>query len=128
MRFHAQHVSASAAGDYYQLWLGPEESDEDEGDPHEVKGPYLILQRQFEMADAGECYIETHDEGYIGHFRLRLTELTRARLSFEIGRKTNRHVQVEYSLSPTEFAEVQRVGEIVFGLREPDWGEDDDAL
>lgn len=128
MRIHAQHVSASEAGDYFQLWFGPGETDENERDSGEVKGPYLIVQRQFEMPDGGECYIETHDEGYVGHFRLRLTELSRTRLSFEIARKTNRHVEVDYSLSTTEFAEVQRVGEIIFGLREPEWGEDDDAL
>jgi len=128
MRFHAARVSASVAGDYYQLSLGPERRHEGEGDPGEVKGPYLILQRQFEMPDAGECYVETHDEGYIGHFRLRLIELTRTRLSFEIGRKANTQVEVAFSLNPAEFAEVRRVGEIVFGLREPDWGDDDEPL
>ena len=46
MLFHAQRVSASAAGDYFQLCLGPEESDEKESDPYEVKGPYLMVQRQ----------------------------------------------------------------------------------
>jgi hypothetical protein len=65
MRFHAQRVSASAAGDYFQLSLGPEESDEKESDPYEVTGPYLLVQRQFEMPDRGRCYLETHDEGYI---------------------------------------------------------------
>ena len=69
----AQSVSASAAGDYDQLWLGPEESDEKESDPYEVKGPYLMVQRQVEMPDRGRCYLETHDEGYVGHFPLRLT-------------------------------------------------------
>jgi hypothetical protein len=68
MRFHAQRVFASAAGDYFQLLLGPEESDEKEFDPYEESGPYLLVQRQFEMPDRGRCYIETHDEGYIGHF------------------------------------------------------------
>ncbi|MGB2611653.1 MAG: hypothetical protein WBC80_21990, partial [Isosphaeraceae bacterium] len=63
MRFHALRVSASAAGDYFQLLLGPEESDEKESDPYEVKGPYLMVQRQFEMPDRGRCYLETHDEG-----------------------------------------------------------------
>ena len=128
MQFHAQSASASVAGDYYQLWLGPEEEDEEDeedADPHEVKGPYLIVQRQFEMPDRGECYIETHDEDYIGHFRLRLTELSRMRLAFEIGRKTNRHMEVAFSLNASEFEEVRRVAEIVFGLREPEPGEDD---
>ncbi|CAL1242054.1 protein of unknown function (plasmid) [Candidatus Methylocalor cossyra] len=39
MRFHAPSVSASAEGDYYQLWLGPEESEEEEGNPYEAKIP-----------------------------------------------------------------------------------------
>ncbi|OGA12900.1 MAG: hypothetical protein A3H32_06795 [Betaproteobacteria bacterium RIFCSPLOWO2_02_FULL_63_19] len=128
MRFHAQHVSASEAGDYFRLWLGPQEADDEERDTGEVKGPYLIVQRQFEVPGGGECYIETHDEAYVGHFRLRLTELSRTRLSFEIKRKTNTRVEVECSLSPTEFAKVRRVGEIVFGLREPEWRSDDGAL
>ena len=67
MRFHAQRVFASAARDYFQLLLGPEESDEKEFDPYEESGPYLLVQRQFEMPDRGRCYIETHDEGYIYH-------------------------------------------------------------
>ena len=36
MRFHASVVSASVSGDYYQLYLGPEEYAED--DPFEVAG------------------------------------------------------------------------------------------
>ena len=127
MRFHAPSVSASANGDYYQLWFGPEESDEDEADPYEVKGPYLIVQKQFEMPDGGRCYIETHDEGYIGEFRLRLTELSRTRLAFEIARKTNNHIEVSFALNPPEFEEVRQVAEIIFGLREPE-PDDDDAL
>jgi hypothetical protein len=68
MRFHAPHVSASANGDYYQLWLGPGESEEEDVDPYEVRGPYLIVQQDFEMPDDGRCYIETESESYIGHF------------------------------------------------------------
>jgi hypothetical protein len=127
MRFHAPSVSASAAGDYYQLWLGHEESDAGEADPYEVKGPYLIVQKQFEMPDGGRCYIESHDEGYIGEFRLRLTELSRTRLAFEIARKTDNHIEVSFALNSSEFEEVQRVAEIIFGLREPE-PDDDDAL
>ncbi len=128
MQFHASSVSASADGDYYQLYLGPRESEEKEADPYEVIGPYLIVQRQFEMPDRGRCYIETHDEGYIGHFPLRLTEFSRTRLAFEIVRKTNSHVEVSFALNASEFEEARRVAEIVFGLREPEPGEDDVAL
>ena len=79
------------------------------------------------MPDHGRYYIETHDEDYIGHFPLRLTEPSRTRLAFEIGRKTNKHVEVSFALNASEFEEVQRIGEIIFGLREPE-PDDDDAL
>ena len=128
MRFYAPSVSSSANGDYYQLWLGPDESEDEEADPYEVNGPYLIVQRQFEMPDGGRCCIETHDESYIGHFPLRLTEFSRTRLAFEIMRKANTYVEVAFTLNAPQFEEVRRVAEIVFGLREPEPVEDDDAL
>ncbi len=127
MRFHAPHVSASANGDYYQLWLGPDESEDEDADPYEVRGPYLIVQRDLEMPDGGRCYIETENESYIGHFPLGLIELSPTRLSFDIVRKNNNHVDVSSALDPSEFEEVHRIAEIIFGLREPE-PDDDDAL
>ncbi|RPJ55543.1 MAG: hypothetical protein EHM23_25900 [Acidobacteria bacterium] len=122
MRLHAPCVSASESGDeYYQLYFGPEESEgefEEKFDRFnfEVKGPYLLIQRQFEMPDGGRCYVETDREGYSGHFRLRLMELSPARLSFQIlGRKLNNRVEVSFSLNARQFAEVRSVAEIVFG-------------
>ena len=128
MRFHAQRVFASAAGTHFQLSLGPEESDEKEFDPYEESGPYLLVQRQFEMPDRGRCYIETHDEGYIGHFPLRLTQLSRTRLAFEILRKTDNHVEVSFALNASEFEEVRCIAEVIFGLREPELDDDEDPL
>ena len=128
MQFHAASVSASADGDYYQLWLGPEESDEEEADPYEAKAPYLIVQRQFEMPDGGQCYIEMHDEAYIGHFPLRLIELSPTRLAFDIARRINNRIEVSFALNASEFEEVLRVGEIVFGLKQPEPGDDEGAL
>ncbi len=128
MRIRAASVSASANGDYYQLWLGPTAPEDGETDPREVTYPYLIVQRDFEMPDHGKCYIETHDEGYIGHFPLRLTELTRTRLAFEIVRKTNNHVEASFALNAPEFEEVRHIAEVIFGLKEPEPDDDDDAL
>ncbi len=127
MRFHAASVSASENGDYYQFSLGPEESEEENADPYEVRGPYLIVQRDFEMPDRGRCYIETQDEDYIGHFPLRLTELSPTRLAFEIVRKTRNQVEVSFAMDAAEFEEVRRIAEIIFGLREPE-PDDEDAL
>lgn len=130
MRFHAQDVSASAAGDYFQLSFSPRQSDEGVSDLYEEPGPYLLVQRQFETPDGGRCYIETHDEGYRGHFRLRLIELSRTRLSFEIFRKSNTHVEISFALTDAEFEEVRRIAEIIFGLRGQEYEphDDEDAL
>jgi hypothetical protein len=131
MQLHAQCVSASAAGDYFQLYLGPEKLDEDEveSDLYEERDPYLVIQRQFEMPDYGSCYLETHDKDYIGHFTLRLTHLSRTRLAFEILRKTNNHVEVSFALNASDFEEVERIAQVIFGLSEADPGDDDeDAL
>ena len=125
MRIRATSVSASANGDYYQLWLGPTEPEEREADPHEVTYPYLIVQRDFEIPEHGRCYIETHDERYIGHFPLRLTELSCTRLAFEIDRRSNRHVEVSFALNASEFEEARRIAEVIFGLREPEPDVDD---
>lgn len=67
-------------------------------------------------------------KGYIGHFPLRLTELSPTRLAFEISRKTNNRVEVLFSLNAAEFEQVRRITEIVFGLREAEPDDDDDAL
>ncbi len=120
MRFHVLQVSASVSGDYYQLYLGPEE-DED-ADPYAVSGPYLLVQREFEMS-ARQCYIETENESYVGHFSLRLIEFSSTLLSFDILRTSNNHIEVSFALSASEFEEVRRVAEVIFGLREP--GESD---
>jgi hypothetical protein len=126
VQFHAASVSVSADGDYFQLFLGPAESEKEVANPHEVIGPYLIVQRDFEGPDDGLCYIEAHDESYIGHSRVQLTELNRTHLVFEIVRKTNNHVDVSFALGTSEFVRVQQIAEIIFGLREPDL--DDEAL
>ena len=78
------------------------------------------------MPDGGRCYIETESESYIGHFPLRLIELSPTHLSFEIVRKNNNQVDVSFALDPSEFEEVRRIVEIILGLREPE--PDDDAL
>ena len=119
MKFHAQTVDASAAGDYYQVYFGPEESEEEAADPFNLKGPYLLIQRQFEMYDGGRCGIESDDENFLGHFHLRLTTLGPSRLSFAIKRERNNIVSISFSLSPLEFRKVRRITEVIFGLRDP---------
>lgn len=116
-----------ADGDYYQFWLEATDSGQDGIDPQEPTGPYLIVQRQFEMPDGGLCYVETHDTHYIGHFRLRLIEFSPTRLAFEIQRKKSDHVEVSFAMEQSEFLEARRIVQVIFGEHEPD-PEQDDAL
>jgi hypothetical protein len=114
MRFHAKYVSAGEAGDYYQVSFDAKDPGEDSSDPRGPDGPYLIVQRQFETPDDGQCYVETHDHGYVGHFHLRLTEFTRRRFAFEIARNRDTHVEVSCSLGAVEFKEPERIVNIIF--------------
>ena len=112
--FTQNTVSASEAGDYYEVSFDTEDPAEDSTDPCGPDRPYLIIQRQFETLDGGQCYVETHDHGYVGHFHVRLTNFTRTCLVFEIARKRNTHVEVSCSLDAVEFKEVQRIVNIIF--------------
>jgi hypothetical protein len=81
MRFHKKCVSAAEAGDYYQVSFETEDPGDDATDPPGLDGPYLIIQRQFETPDGGRCYVETHDHGYVGHYRLKLIDFSPTHLT-----------------------------------------------
>jgi len=122
MRFRAKYVSASESGDYYQVTF---ENTDPAGDAADVDGPdspYLLIQRQFEDPDGGLCYVETHDEGYIGHFRLRSIGLTPSHLLLEIARNRNNRIEVIFDIGQSEFEEVQRVIDIISGRSSRDDG------
>ena len=107
---------AAEAGDYYQVSFETEDdSSDDATDPPELDSPYLIIQRQFETPDGGRCYVETHDQGYVGHYRLRLIDFSPTSLAFEIARKSNTQVEVSCALDVVAFNEVQRIMNIIFG-------------
>jgi hypothetical protein len=114
MRFHANHVSVSTfAGDYYQAMF---EADEEADDP---RSPYLLIQRQFEDPDDDLCYVETHDERYIGHFGLRRVEFTLHGLSIELDRPKDNVLAVTFTMAPLDFDEASRVVKIIAGEIEP---------
>jgi hypothetical protein len=114
MRFHANNVSSSVSGDYYQAMF--EAAEEDTNDPN---SPYLLIQRQFETSDRGRCYIETHDEKYIGHFLLRRVEFTLERLSIEFDRPSDNLVSVTFSMAVSDFEEASQVIKIISGEADP---------
>lgn len=113
VRFHANHMSGSEDGDYYQVMF---EAREDAGNP---ESPYLIIQRQFEDPDGGLCYVETHDEKYIGHFRVRRIDLSSTRIVLEIDRPEANVVEVTFGMASSDFESVARVVGIITGAIDP---------
>jgi hypothetical protein len=109
MRFHANYVSTSVSGDYYQAVFKAERNSDD------VDGPYLLIQRQFEDPDDDWCYIETHDKNYIGHFHLRRVEFTSRNLSIELDRPRDNLVSVTFAMTASGFEEASRVVKIISG-------------
>jgi len=68
----------------------------------------------------GKCYIESHDEEYIGHFKLKLVEFSPTRLAYEIARRDHKFVDVSFALTANEFEEARPIVEVIFGVKESD--------
>ncbi len=109
MRFHANNVSASEAGDYFQVAFAFEKDEDD------VDGPYLRVQRQFEDWHGGVCYVETHDENYTGHFLVTRLDLTPSRLLLEIDRPQLNVIEVTFEIAPADFPAIARIASIIDG-------------
>ena len=122
MRFRAKYVSASESGDYYQVAFENSDPAGDAADVDIPGSPYLVIQRQFEDPDGGRCYVETHDEEYIGHFRLRSIEFSPSRLLLEIARDRKNRIEVIFDIGQSELEEVRRVIDIISGKSSPDDG------
>ncbi|MSQ71130.1 MAG: hypothetical protein EXR27_07550 [Betaproteobacteria bacterium] len=128
MKLDAKRISATASGDYYQVLLDSEDRDEEQLDPFDQPAPYLMVQCQFEFSNGGKCYVESDDDEYIGHFKLKLIEFSPTRLAFEIARRNHNHVEVCFALTGAEFDETLPIIEVIFGIREPNYdGQDFDG-
>ena len=123
MQLYAKKVSAIASGDYYQVVLDSDDRDDDQVDSFEQSEPYFLLQSQFEFSDGGKCYVESTDEKYIGHFKLKLVEFTSTRLEFKIKRPKLNHVEICFALTDAEFEEALPIVEVIFGIRETEYDE-----
>lgn len=125
MHLCAKKVSAVASGDYYQVLFDSEERSEEQVDPFDQPAPYLMVQCQFEFFEGGRCYVESDDDEYIGHFKLKLVEFSSTRFVFEIARRDHNRVEVSFELTAAEFKEAQPIVEVIFGIRKPDYDERD---
>src|ERR1700674_4447007 len=113
MRFHANYVSTSVVGDYYQATFATQDTDD-------TDMPYLIIQRQFETPKDETCYIETHDRKYCGHLLVRRVEFTSQSLLVGFDRPSDNQINVTFHMAPPEFAVASRVMKIISGEIEPE--------
>ena len=112
MRINSQHVTASeAGGEYFQVFF----AEQDEGE-----GPYLLIQRGFEYDDKeppDPCYVETHDERFIGHFESMKAELSRNRFVLRLPPPLAETIDVRFTTSGENFWEIKRILRIILGAR-----------
>jgi len=111
MHINVNYVSASESGDYYQVVFDTTDS---AADSTNTDSPYLLIQRQFEDPNDRFCYLESHDDRFIGHFRLCLVVFNTKRLEFVIRREFNRRVNVSFELNRAQFKDVERAIDIIF--------------
>jgi hypothetical protein len=115
MRFSAESLSVSEAGNYFQISFEAVKSTKESSGQALPEGPYLIAQRCFDGSECGRCYVETHDPDYCGHFRLRLNVFSSSCLAFEIERREKQCVEVSFAISATEFEHALPIVQLIFG-------------
>jgi hypothetical protein len=103
-QFRCEHVSATEAGEGFQV-LFETVPDSDEG--------YVLVQRHFEFPDGGECYVETEDREFCGHFPIRHARLSRNRFEIAFGRSPVREIAVSFEATDSDYTEVKRVLQIM---------------
>jgi hypothetical protein len=106
MKMHVGYVSASQAGDYYQVLFEERDPDSEEDS---LDGKYLLIQRQFELSDSGWIYVESHDQAFIGHFKVVKATLNSKCLCLTLSTKTSAAIEVTFETPPGNYAEVKRV-------------------
>jgi hypothetical protein len=106
MKIHVGYVSPSEAGDYYQVLFEERDPDSEQDSPD---GKYLLVQRQFEMPDEGRIYVESHDQDFVGQFKVVKARLKPKWFCLTLSRKTFASIEVTFETSPENYAEVKRV-------------------
>jgi hypothetical protein len=103
-QFRCKRVSAAEAGEGFQV-LFERVPDSDAG--------YVLVQRHFEFPDREECYVESDDRDFSGHFRIRRADLSRDRFRMTFGRNPVREIAVSFDATESVYTEVKRVLQIM---------------
>lgn len=98
MKLDAKYVSMDEAADIFQI-IFEKDHDSDKG--------YLLISRQFEFPDDGECYFEDgNDFENSGHYNIKKAFITENSLSIEVYRKKDKNIFIEFQLSEDKFSKL----------------------
>ncbi len=110
MKITLNYVDVSIAGDYYQVHFGAKEDDRS---AKITDDPYFLLQRQFEMPDEGEVYIESHDDNYIGHYLVSRASLQRNKIHLELTRSNYAEIEISFKATEKQVTELRNALKIM---------------
>lgn len=105
MKIHLGYVSASVAGDYYQVHFGEKK----ESDEFNYDDKYLLIQRQFEIPNGNRICIASHNENFVGYFKGVKARLNPESWCLTLNRKKHANIEVTFKASPKIYKEVKRV-------------------
>ena len=100
MKITLNYIYVTIEGDYYQVCF---DEKEDDGSTEITDDPYFLIQRQFEMPDGGEIYIESHDRNYIGHFKVKEMILQRDKFTIELKRPKFSYIEISFNSTENKF-------------------------
>ncbi len=96
--FKFKKVSATKAGDYYQVMFHNGLDTDDE--------PYFMIQSQFEFPDGGKCSFESHTGELIEHCKAKSASLSTNTMFISYGESRHHEVEIEYDLQDLDFQEL----------------------
>lgn len=101
---HYNHVSASEAGDYFQVTFEEQPNDND-------TEQYFLIQREFEF-DEDSWYLECPAENLYGEVIILQHELSDQRLYFTTA--DNKEVELTFEIPQETYQDVKRILGVIF--------------
>jgi len=103
-KIYVESVSASQSGDYFQVYFDNAET-------------YFLIQWGIEFDDEDDepRYIESNDESYIGHVKVRKARLSRSNFYIQVMRgKETKEIEIIFpDQNKNEFLEIERILKII---------------
>lgn len=102
-KLQVNHVSASEAGDYFQVLF--------EQARNSLRN-YFLIQRGFEFDEdekSDPCYVESDDENLCGHPEIKKAVLDRNRFYLKLSDREDFDLEITFDIADENYQEVKRV-------------------